>query len=100
MWQPGESGNPNGRPVEKPFIEQIRKLCKQEDYKRLHSAADKLLDMASDGESWAIQVLADRLDGKPKQQVEHSTDPDRPLILSLDLGERVLTLLDKVRGEK
>ena len=45
----------------------------------MREAAEKLLDFASAGESWAIQQLADRLDGKPAQQVQLSGDADAPL---------------------
>lgn len=38
----------------------------------MRDAAEKLLDCASKGEPWAIQQLADRLDGKPSQSVEMS----------------------------
>jgi hypothetical protein len=31
-------------------------------------AAEKLLDEASRGQQWAIKELADRLDGRPRQE--------------------------------
>jgi HPt (histidine-containing phosphotransfer) domain-containing protein len=53
----------------KPFMNAIERAIKQEDGKRLRAAAEKLLDAAAAGESWAIGMLADRIDGKPAQQV-------------------------------
>lgn len=42
---------------------------------RLERIALKLLECAENGEPWAITELANRLDGKPKQQVEISERP-------------------------
>ncbi|WP_114662302.1 hypothetical protein [Polynucleobacter necessarius] len=45
----------------------LRKAIAQDDGKRLRASIEKLLDLASRGEPWAIKELADRLDGRPKQ---------------------------------
>lgn len=67
------SANPNGRPKDEPrFLATLKRAIDQDSAVKLRSAADALLDKASEGEPWAIQMLADRLDGKPKQQVEGS----------------------------
>lgn len=71
-WEKGESGNPLGRALNKPFLDALNRAIKQDDGKRLRAAAEKLLDAAEAGEPWALQMMADRLDGKPKQQVEAS----------------------------
>jgi hypothetical protein len=68
-FQPGQSGNPEGGAKSKRFYAALDRAIVQEDGKRLRDAAEKLLDFAAAGESWAIQQLADRLDGKPAQQV-------------------------------
>lgn len=78
-WQPGQSGNPSGKVAEKPFLDALRRAIKQDDAERLRNAAEKLLDAAADGEPWAIQHLADRLDGKPKQQAEISGPDGGPV---------------------
>jgi len=54
----------------KEFTDRVRKLSVQENWKRVEKAAEKLLDSAAEGEPWAIQVLADRLEGKPAQRIE------------------------------
>lgn len=41
----------------------------QDDGKRLRMAAEKLLDLAAEGEQWAVKEIADRLDGKAPQAV-------------------------------
>lgn len=43
----------------------------------LDSAADKLVALALEGDKWAIDHLADRIEGKPAQTI--SGDPDAPL---------------------
>jgi len=74
-WQPGESGNPNGGPKnQKRFLAALDRAMAQDNGKLLRNAAEKLLSCAADGEPWAIKELADRLDGKPVQQI--SADPD------------------------
>lgn len=69
-FKPGESGNPFGLIREKKFLGALERAIAQSDGKLLRQAAEKLLKMAALGESWAIQQLADRLDGKPTQQVD------------------------------
>lgn len=72
----GQSGNPEGRQPNKPFLDALNRAIKQEDSKRVRQAAEKVLDAAANGEPWAITFLADRTDGKPNQtvaaQVDHS----------------------------
>lgn len=70
MWKAGESGNPGGTLREKKFLAALERAVIQDDGKRLRAAAEALLTSASNGEPWAIQQLADRLDGKPTQQVD------------------------------
>ena len=57
---------------QKSWHEAIDRAIKQDDGKRLRAAAEKLLDLAADGEMWAVKELGDRLDGKPTQQTEIS----------------------------
>ena len=79
-WKPGESGNPGGpSKQQKRFYAALDRAIAQEDGKKLRDAADKLLELAAQGEPWAVQMLADRLDGKPAQQVTLSGDEDQPL---------------------
>jgi hypothetical protein len=41
----------------------------------LDKIAAKLLDAAIDGHQWAIQEIANRIDGRPTQAIEHSGVP-------------------------
>ena len=45
----------------------LRKAIVQDDGRRLRASVEQLLNLASNGEPWAIKELADRLDGRPRQ---------------------------------
>lgn len=80
-WKPGQSGNPDGRKIEKPFADALRMeiAAVGADHKALREIAKKLLELAGNGEGWAIREIADRLDGKPAQAMQLTGDPDNPL---------------------
>jgi HPt (histidine-containing phosphotransfer) domain-containing protein len=82
-FEPGQSGNPAGSQKSKRFFNALDRAIVQEDGKRLRDAADKLLDLAAAGEAFALQMLADRLDGKPAQQVQIQGDADNPLVTKI-----------------
>jgi hypothetical protein len=70
-WKPGVSGNPNGGNIKmKKFLAALERAIAQDDSKRLRDAVEKVLDLAAAGEEWAVHFLADRLDGKPTQQLD------------------------------
>jgi len=62
-----------------PFKSALRRAIAQDDAVRVRSAVEKLLDKAAEGEQWALNMLADRMDGKPAQSVTLAGDPDKPL---------------------
>lgn len=79
-FEPGKSGNPKGDSrSERIWRSTLMRACKQEDFKRVRGAAEKLLDLAEAGEQWAIKELGDRLDGKPAQTI--AGDPENPLVI-------------------
>ncbi len=51
------------------FYGALSRAIAQDDGERLRKAAEKLLDLASGGEAWAVKELADRLDGKAPQAI-------------------------------
>ena len=85
-WQPGQSGNPEGARIKaRRFGAMLERVLTQEDLKpeeqhRLRLAVEKLVQKAADGDIPSMQMLADRLDGKPAQQVQLQGDPDLPLV--------------------
>ena len=61
---------------DRSFISALNRAIAQDDGVRLRMIAEKLLDKASDGELMAINMVADRLDGKPKQAVDANLTGD------------------------
>lgn len=65
------SANPGGRVKDKVFTDALRLAIARTDEEgktNLYKIAKKLVDLAVAGESWAVQQVADRLDGKPAQE--------------------------------
>lgn len=69
------------------FYNTLNRAIVQDDGKRIRAAAEKLLDLAANGEAWAVRELADRLDGKPSQTI--AGDQESPLTL-INRIERVI----------
>lgn len=63
----------------KAFYGALSRAIAQDDGKRLRAAAEKLLDLASEGEGWALKELADRLDGKAAQSVAVTGEDGGPI---------------------
>ncbi|WP_235999374.1 DUF5681 domain-containing protein [Bradyrhizobium uaiense] len=73
-FEKGKSGNPGGRPKAKPFRDALNMELAAigEDHKALRAMAKKLIDRGMKGDLAAINVVADRLDGKPAQAIENA----------------------------
>lgn len=54
-----------------------------EELKAMPLIAQALIDKALDGDMQAIKEVADRLDGKPKQQIDVGGQEDNPLITAI-----------------
>src|SRR5689334_3384043 len=87
-WKKGQSGNPLGRlPGEKLFADQLRIVLAErvdkndpKSVRKLRRIAEKLAECALKGESWAIAQVADRMDGKPKQESDVSVASTRYVV--------------------
>ena len=90
-FQPGQSGNPAGRPKIKPFKDALRKAIDAagDDGEALRSVATALLAKAQEGDVQAIKEVADRLDGKVAQAIIGG-DGDDPAISMIHRIERVI----------
>jgi len=60
-------GNSNAQKG-KAWNDALRRAIASDQGARVLKAAHRLLDDAANGEPWAIKELADRLDGKPRQE--------------------------------
>lgn len=90
-WQPGQSGNPNGRP--KNSVTTILKNTSKETTKKI---ANKLTDLAVEGDLKAIDMFIDRTDGRVVQQ-EGAGDDNRVInfILSSEQGNDLIEGITK-----
>ena len=74
-WKPGQSGNPGGRPKRTPLIDACREVLSHPvpddpgGRTYAQAIADKLADMARNGDVEAMRALADRAEGKPRQTI-------------------------------
>lgn len=96
----GQSGNPDGRPKDKQSIADMLKRIGEEDVStKIHGNVKKLFGQvemgdltmmeavmrmtmmyAIQGKPWAVQFIADRLEGKPKQTIDIETHEPIQLI--------------------
>jgi len=75
-------GNTNAAKAK--IVEQaLRKAAVQDNAFRLKKGCEKLMDAFADGEPWALQLVFDRLDGKPAQAITTVGEDgiDRPVQL-------------------
>lgn len=107
VFQPGNRANPGGRPKEKIFTDALRLAVNEEieldgvRTKKIRRIAERLVAEAMAGESWAIQQVADRLDGKPAQDVDLNAthDVSDPLVeLMRAINGKTRGLPDKAEG--
>ena len=80
----GQPGNQNAVKG-KLWNDALRRAIAQDDKNRIRSAVEKLLTLAADGEPWAIKELADRLDGKPKQETVLENSDGSPLLAGIQV---------------
>ena len=79
---PGTVGNRNAS-KDKLWEGAVRRAILADDGKRLRAIAERLLDKAAEGDVAAIKEVGDRLDGKPKQSMEHTGEGGGPVKASL-----------------
>ncbi len=79
-------GNLNAAKGQKYIYEALRKALVQDDKKRLAIGMEKVLDLVSEGDPWAMSFVRDTLDGKPAQSVTVSGDADNPLLTQLNVS--------------
>ena len=63
-WQPGQSGNPKGRPVGSVSLTAALKRELQEHPENIDSIVAKWIEGAKEGDSKARDTIIDRIEGK------------------------------------
>ena len=85
-----EKGNKLGEKG-KLFDGALRRAIAQDSGARLRKAAEQLLSKAAEGEAWAINQLADRLDGKAQQSVSVTTSKVEEMSLA-DIAAEIASI--------
>lgn len=79
-------GNKNATKSQ-PWSDALRRSLLAKNGKRLRSLADRLLDEALNGNVAAFKEIGDRVEGRPKQQVEITGAGGSDLIPTIDVTE-------------
>ena len=69
-FQPGTSGNPNGRPPTKPITAALKDLLEKDDSRALKAIAAKAIQQAEDGDYRFVREILDRIEGKPLEPLD------------------------------
>lgn len=83
QFRPGESGNPSGRPKKTLLDEAIEQILSADQSAVALKIAKKLLEKAGKGDVRAVQLAAERTQGKPKQSTELSGPGGAPLMIQI-----------------
>jgi len=86
-FQKGQSGNPAGRPRKGETVTEVLRSMALElhagNITRAEALARILWDSALGGDSKAIDVILDRLEGKPRQSLELAPPPPPPIRIEI-----------------
>ena len=110
-WQPGQSGNPGGRPKKLPITDALRELVDKGAVPQKKAAtlagqlAQQLVRAALKGKMAPLVEVIDRIEGKARQRIEQSGPDGGPIPLELpgtreEVEHRIQELLKKVRKGK
>jgi hypothetical protein len=75
-FRPGQSGNPKGRPTERPLTIALREILEANDGKLIETLAQVAIDEALSGNFRYFKEIFDRSDGKVSNKVQHSGHVD------------------------
>lgn len=94
---------PRGTWADKRFRDALNIAVSEETaegVKKLRAIATKLVDCAVSGEGWAIQQVADRLDGKPAQDINVDSTVTHELagLTDGELADRIKRELASLAG--
>jgi HPt (histidine-containing phosphotransfer) domain-containing protein len=79
---PRRVGRPPGSEnKDKPFKDALRRALAQRDWKELDQIAHNLINAALEGDAFAIEQIANRLDGRPGQESESAVQGNPTVIV-------------------
>ena len=85
-FRKGISGNPGGKSRDKIFTDALRLELNRidpndkEKRRKVNKLAEKLVECAlEDKQAWAFNLIADRLEGKAAQQIDHNVIDNREI---------------------
>lgn len=77
-FKPGQSGNPGGRPKRGwswgDLLQKALELEAKDGRPQKEHVAEMMVEKALKGDARAFEVIADRMEGKPKQSVDMNID--------------------------
>jgi hypothetical protein len=82
QFKKGQSGNPNGRPKGKTSIPDMLLRIGAEDgtkdgqYSKLEVVLRRVFEFALEGKSWAVEFIAERTEGKVRQELQVGMMPE------------------------
>lgn len=85
-FQPGQSGNPNGKPKKAKLtydalMIELKSRGSESDPQGLRKIVGKVVDLAEAGERWAAEFVRDTIDGKPTQAIVGGDEDDNPVAI-------------------
>lgn len=85
-FEEGVSGNPGGRPKRAKLtydalLIELKSRESDKDKKGMRKIVTKLVDLAEEGERWAVEFIRDTIDGKPPQAIVGGDEDDAPISL-------------------
>lgn len=83
---PAPLGNKNAS-HDKPWSDAIRRALLANDGKKLRAIAEKVVEKAEEGDMAAIREIGDRIEGRPRQQMEVTGADGKDLIPPTDMLE-------------
>lgn len=90
----GQPGNTNATKT-KVWLQALERAARPKD---LQEIAEMVVQQAKEGQQWAVQELANRLDGKPVQPLEHSGEFTQRLATEYSNAELALIAAGKEPG--
>ena len=97
QFQPGQSGNPKGRPPERPLTVALRDALDANDGEIIKVLVQTAIDRAKAGDFRYFKEIMDRVDGKVTNRMDVSDDGQSYLDLP-GLTAEELDVLAEMRG--